>query len=102
MRTVKEIREALQKLWEEYNAIKDKAVTEERDLTTEEFDRSEQIFDEMEKTKRELALAEKGPAPEISSSSVSTQTPFEIPQVMCPNRTSPPTTFWISETMVLW
>lgn len=59
MKTVKEIKEALQLLWDEYNSMKDKAVTEERDLTSEEFDRSEEILVFMEKTKRELAVAEK-------------------------------------------
>lgn len=59
MKTVKELKEALQKHWDEYNAIKDKAEEEKRDLTSEEFDRGEEILEIMPKIKRELAVAEK-------------------------------------------
>lgn len=59
MKTPKEIRQAIQTIWDEYQTIKEKAQSEERDLTAEEAERSEEIFGSMEKLKRDLEIAEK-------------------------------------------
>ena len=59
MKTPKELRQEIQAIWDEYQTIKEKCSNESRDMNEEELERTEEIFDSMDKLKRELELAEK-------------------------------------------